>query len=132
MEKWFPKAEEKLQDSTISSIINGSILVPENGLSEKKALIRYKPGSGAKIYLLSIDATYIEILQQQNDVFDCILVVGHNPGIEELSHRLTRQAESFPTCTLAEIKVGVEQWGDVSLKTQCTLRNIWRPRELED
>ncbi|MCK5684559.1 hypothetical protein KAJ27_10570, partial [bacterium] len=67
MEKWFPKAEEKQQDSTLSSIINGIILIPENGFSEKNTLIQYKPGNGAKIYLLSKDASYIEILQYWNN-----------------------------------------------------------------
>ncbi len=81
-------------------------------------------------FYLAPPATYIEVLQQQNRAVACILVIGHNPGIESLSRRLTRQPLSFPTATLAQIEFDIDDWDDLSLNSQGALRNIWHPREL--
>ncbi len=80
-------------------------------------------------FYLASPATYIEVLQQQNSAVDRILVVGHNPGIEELSQQLTGQDKAFPTGTLAQIELQVDQWRELTLDTQGTLRNIWYPRQ---
>ena len=82
-------------------------------------------------FYLAPPATYIEVLQQQNGDVECILVVGHNPGIEELSHQLTEQAKRFPTGALAQVELDIDQWGELSLDSPGSLRNIWYPRQLE-
>jgi phosphohistidine phosphatase len=82
-----------------------------------------------RVFYLASPETYIEVLQQQDSTVDCILVVGHNPGIEELSHKLTGEAKAFPTAALAQVELDVE-WGELSLDTPGNLRNIWYPREL--
>lgn len=89
------------------------------------------PVEELRSFYLASPATYVEVLQKQNGIVDCILVVGHNPGIEELSHRLTGQPNSFPTGTLAQIALEVEQWSELSLDTSGELRNIWHPRQLD-
>lgn len=76
--------------------------------------------------------TYVQVLQQQNDAVDCILVVGHNPGIEVLSHLLTGHSEAFSTGTLAHIELAVTRWQDLTLETPVTLRHLWHPRQFED
>ena len=90
-----------------------------------------RPVEELRAFYLAAPATYIEVLQQQDDSLNCILVVGHNPGIEELSHELTGQSKSFPTGTLAHVELDIEQWGELSLDTSGSLRNIWYPRQLE-
>jgi len=89
------------------------------------------PVEDFRAFYLAAPATYIEVLQQQNGAVDCILVVGHNPGIEELSHQLTGQDTAFPTGTLAQIELELDQWRELSLDTPGKLRNIWYPRELD-
>jgi len=84
----------------------------------------------AELYLAS-PATYVDVLRQQSDTNGCILVVGHNPGIEQLSYRFSGQAESFATGTLAQIEFDLGAWGEISIETSGRLRNIWRPRELD-
>lgn len=83
-------------------------------------------------FYLAPPQAYVQVLQQQDDALECILVVGHNPGIEALSHELTGQPESFPTGTLAHLELDVAHWRDVSLDTAGILRNLWHPRELDD
>lgn len=42
------------------------------------------------------------------------LLVGHNPGFEELLQRLTSRFESMATCTLAKIDLGISEWSGIA------------------
>jgi phosphohistidine phosphatase len=46
---------------------------------------------------------YIDALNQVSGGYDRVMVVGHNPGLEELVEALTGEAESMPTAALARI-----------------------------
>jgi phosphohistidine phosphatase len=59
------------------------------------------------------------------------LLIGHNPGIEQLLCRLTGSDEIMATATLAQIELPIAAWDDLSLNCAAKLANIWRPRELE-
>ena len=61
-----------------------------------------------------------------------ILVVGHNPGLEDLVTRLTGCEEQLPTAGLAQIVLKIDQWKDMSLSTGGQLLNCWRPKELSN
>lgn len=43
-----------------------------------------------------------------------VLLVGHNPGFEDLLHLITDRVSSMSTCTLARIEIDAEEWGDVA------------------
>ena len=60
-----------------------------------------------------------------------VLVVGHNPGLEELITRLTGRAELFPTAALAQIELAVDRWKVLGSSTPGSLINMWRPKELD-
>ena len=60
-----------------------------------------------------------------------ILIVGHNPGLEELVGTLTAQRESFPTGALAQIELSVESWRELEETVEGELVHLWRPRDLE-
>ena len=51
-------------------------------------------------------AVVSEITAEKNDV----LLVGHNPGLEELLKRLTGRFESMGTCALAKIAIAGSEW----------------------
>ena len=59
-----------------------------------------------------------------------VMVVGHNPGMEELVARLTREQPELPTAALAQIVLPIDQWRDLKLSTGGTLLGHWRPEEL--
>jgi phosphohistidine phosphatase len=65
---------------------------------------------------------------------DCrsLLVIGHNPGMEEMLAALTGQPERFPTAALAVLHVEIDDWGEFSLDCPSRLKHLWRPRELPD
>jgi len=59
-----------------------------------------------------------------------VLVVGHNPGLEELLEKFTGQAQIMPTCTLAHVKFSIDSWIELDYKTKGELAGIWQPRDL--
>jgi len=60
-----------------------------------------------------------------------VMIVGHNPGLEELVAQLTGDQQDLPTATLAHIALPVGQWRDLRLSTHGTLLGLWRPKELK-
>lgn len=75
---------------------------------------------------------FIDELRQVSDIHERVMVVGHNPGIEELVEALSDQPEEMPTAALAQITLPLESWQDLSLEAPGQLANIWRPKELDD
>ena len=71
----------------------------------------------------------IEVLSQIEDAADVVLLVGHNPGFEELSERLTGEAHRMPTAALACLNLNLEKWSKV--KEDCArLEWLVKPGDL--
>ena len=82
-------------------------------------------------------ATLLDIVRHAPDGVSRLLLVGHNPGMEELALRLARRDRlrgeveiKYPTGTVAEIELPVEQWAKVREGTGRIVRFI-RPRDLD-
>jgi phosphohistidine phosphatase len=71
------------------------------------------------------------ILQQVDEPHSTVLVIGHNPGFQELLTRLTGDEQGFPTAALATVELPIEQWSDMRDQTRGLLTEMWRPKELE-
>jgi phosphohistidine phosphatase len=61
---------------------------------------------------------------------ETVMIVGHNPGLEELVERLTGERQDLPTAALAQIVLPIDRWRDLTLATRGTLMGHWRPKEL--
>ena len=61
-----------------------------------------------------------------------VMVVGHNPGLEDLVARLAGSPETLPTAALAEIRLSIRTWKNLAVSSAGTLAGMWRPRELPD
>ena len=59
------------------------------------------------------------------------MIVGHNPGLEELVAKLTGAPEDVPTAALAQIELPIEQWSNLTTSTRGILVEMWRPRDLD-
>ena len=88
------------------------------------------------IYLASV-ATLLGIVRGCADEHDRLLIVGHNPGMEQLALQLAgggglrdRMAAKFPTAALAEIALPVTRWRDVT-EGEGKLERFIRPRDLD-
>jgi phosphohistidine phosphatase len=58
-----------------------------------------------------------------------LMIVGHNPGLEELIAQLTRERQDLPTAALAQIALPVDEWRDLTVSRRGSLMGLWRPKE---
>lgn len=92
-----------------------------------------------RIYLAS-SSTLIDVLRGVEDSPAHILMVGHNPGLEDLifdlvpdssDDRLRDEVEQkFPTAALAMLELEIENWADVSNRC-ANFKALIRPRDLD-
>ena len=73
---------------------------------------------------------YLRALRGLSDDYGCVLVIGHNPGLEELLETLTGEAETMPSAALAQVELPIRRWRDLGNGTEGKLVNVWRPKEL--
>jgi len=60
-----------------------------------------------------------------------VLVVGHNPSMEDLVEMLTGEELRFVTAALAWIELPIETWSELNTSTRGHLREFWIPRSLD-
>ena len=84
--------------------------------------------SNSSLYAAEPQA-YIDALHGISDDHARALVIGHNPGLEELVEMLTSEFHVMPTCALAHIKLRVQSWVDIDYKTKGRLAMMWQPRD---
>jgi len=74
-------------------------------------------------------AAYIDVLRDLSNEYTRVLMVGHNPGLEELVSMLTGESHSLSTCSLVHIQLRVNKWTEMDNKTKGKLSGIWYPRD---
>lgn len=92
-----------------------------------------------RIYLAS-SAVLLDLLREQEGDPDAIMMIGHNPGLEDLIFDLVPDdgssplrdivEEKFPTATFAVLELDIDRWEDAD--DNCArLVHITRPRDLD-
>jgi phosphohistidine phosphatase len=119
--------EDLLPDLIISSSakrasITAETVAEESGFEGDLRLDR-------DLYSFDADA-YLEALAEVDDIYERTMVVGHNPGLEELLELLTGEYQRLPTAALAQVELPIQSWAELSEETQGELANLWRPKEL--
>lgn len=92
-----------------------------------------------RIYLAS-SATLLDLLHEQDDTADSILMIGHNPGLEDLIFDLVPDdgssplrdivEEKFPTAAIAVLEFDGASWADLH-EGSARLIHLMRPRDLD-
>ncbi len=72
--------------------------------------------------------TLYNLVRKFDGRWDSVLLVGHNPGFEELVRVLTGEAVSMPTAALAKINLPVDDWREIK-NGKCALEFLIRPKE---
>ncbi len=72
----------------------------------------------------------VAIVSRVPDRFASVLIIGHNPGLEDWLARLIGRSESFSTAALAHVELLLNSWLDFSADTRGELKGLWRPKEL--
>ena len=80
---------------------------------------------------LAPPSTYISLAQQLPRDARCALLIGHNPGLEELVASLAGRHERMPTAALAEIPLNLATWAELSLDGPGEGVRVFRPKELD-
>ena len=70
-----------------------------------------------RIYAANIDRLF-GVVEDFDERANSVLLVGHNPGIQELLEALTGESPSAPTAALAGIELDIKAWRDVRLVAQ--------------
>ena len=73
---------------------------------------------------------FFEVLHGVPETCGTVLVIAHNPGIEEVIEALTGEAETMPTAALAQISLPIENWQALLPDVEGKLEQVARPREL--
>ena len=92
-----------------------------------------------RIYLAS-SATLLDILREQEGDPATILMVGHNPGLEDLIFDLVADDGSnplrdivevkYPTAAFAQLEIEIDRWADLE-EGGARLVHLTRPRDLD-
>jgi len=82
-----------------------------------------------RLYIAS-PGDILSLLRTAPENAETILIVGHNPGLEELIEQLTGERQDLPTAALAQIVLAIDRWRDLKLSSRGTLAGHWRPKEL--
>ncbi len=77
-------------------------------------------------------SSYISVLNELAGDYDRVMIVGHNPGMEELLEDLTDVYERLTTATLAQVSLPIDEWRQLDEAVKGRLVGIWRPKELID
>lgn len=92
-----------------------------------------------RIYLAS-SATLIDLLREVDDTANAVLMVGHNPGLEDVIFDLVPANPSdplrqiverkFPTAAFAVLEIPTDSWADIQEGT-ARLIHLTCPRDLD-
>jgi phosphohistidine phosphatase len=92
-----------------------------------------------RIYLAS-SATLLDLLREQEGDPATILLVGHNPGLEDLIFDLVPDDGSnplrdivevkYPTAAFAQLEIDIDSWADLEERA-ARLIHLVRPRDLD-
>lgn len=83
-----------------------------------------------RIYNASSRQLY-DLVRSTDDSAASLLMLGHNPGFEQLAAQLTGNGiEDFPTAALAEIELCADQWSDVKAGSGRLTRFV-TPKQLD-
>jgi phosphohistidine phosphatase len=58
-------------------------------------------------------AELMRLIRRLPDGVNCVLMVGHNPGFEEVVSRITATDTVMPTAALAYMEIQIESWNDL-------------------
>jgi phosphohistidine phosphatase len=65
-----------------------------------------------RLYAVEAD-DLLDVISKVGDRFRCVMLIGHNPELTELAHRLSSKIIDLPTCAVAEFTFDVKSWSHI-------------------
>ena len=120
--------EKLVVDAVVSSPAKRALTTTE--LFLKAADISLEPALEDRIYEAGLPQL-LRIVSEMKSAHQTVLLIGHNPGFEELAESLTGQYIRLPTAALAVIDLSVDRWSDARPRSG-KLRALVTPKELKN
>jgi phosphohistidine phosphatase len=69
----------------------------------------------------------VQVVQALPPDADIALIVGHNPGFGDFVYTFGQPINDFPTAALAELRLPIDAWSDLTGTTRGELVSLWTP-----
>lgn len=114
------EAAEQIGKRLASEQLNAPLVVCSPALRTREtaeivlqsAQLRAEERFDERIYEASL-RDLVEVISDIPDDAPITILIGHNPGFEELLAFLTGEARRMPTCALAKIKLEIVSWQNI-------------------
>ena len=70
-----------------------------------------------------------EFISRLDDSATRVMLIAHNPGMEQLLDSFFEGHTPLPTSAMAQLDVPVNGWGEISSDTKGALIRLWRPQK---
>jgi phosphohistidine phosphatase len=80
-----------------------------------------------ELYSFGYEA-YLEMLSELPRDINSVMIIGHNPGLEELIEALIGEYRRMTTASLAQIIIDIEEWAKINEEPEAKLTNLWTPK----
>jgi phosphohistidine phosphatase len=67
-----------------------------------------------------------------DDSIESLMIIGHNPGLEEFLTKHTGKALTMPTAALGQVDFELDSWRHFKEVTQGSVIFFWRPKEFSN
>ncbi len=129
-----PRMGELLRDQGLTP----DLIISSTARRARDTVARVTPAAGfdgeiiwdSSLYGGGVHA-YTWAIRHAPDAVNSVMVVGHNPDLEELVEVLTTVVTFMPTAALAQVALPIDSWLDLVVDGGCELVNLWRPKELK-
>lgn len=74
--------------------------------------------------------TILELLREVPDNAECVMIIGHNPDLEEFIENLTDDYARLSTASLVKIEVPIQRWKELRETVTGRLIDVWHPSRL--
>lgn len=70
----------------------------------------------------------LDVAAESGGSADRLMIVGHNPGMEQLVRHLTGDDRHMATAAIARIELPIDGWSEVAATLTGRLVDFWKPR----
>ena len=101
---------------------------------------RFEKFATAEVTISSVDEFYLANWKTYVQELTCrltscqdqtVMVIGHNPGLEDLVEALSGHDVTMPTATVARLEWDSDDWSRLSRQpVQLSLSDLWLPKEI--
>lgn len=119
------------KDKLVPDLIVSS---PAKRAKQTAILVRESAGVASKIeyedkiYEAS-PTTLLYLASEFSDKYESVMIVGHNPGVENFIRILTGEIHQMPTAAIAQVTLFIESWSKISISCG-KLELLIRPKDL--